>query len=54
LLGDGTSAPGEPVSFSAGTGPAFTAAGDFNGDGLVDLVTANAGSNDVSVLLANH
>src|SRR5205823_7196612 len=29
------------------------AAGDFNGDGKLDLVFANAGSNDVSVLLGN-
>ena len=29
----------------------YVAAGDFNSDGLVDLATANAGSNDVSILL---
>ena len=28
-------------------------AGDFNGDGRLDLVIANCGSNDVSVLLGN-
>ena len=28
-------------------------AGDFNGDGRIDLAVANSGSNDVSVLLGN-
>jgi hypothetical protein len=27
------------------------ATGDFNGDGKLDLVTANSGSNNVTVLL---
>lgn len=54
LAGDGTSAPGESVSFSTGAGASFTAAGDFNGDGQVDLVTANAGANNVSILLADR
>jgi hypothetical protein len=34
-----------------GTNPVAIATADFNGDGSGDLVTANAGSNDISVLL---
>ena len=36
-----------------GTDPRSVAVGDFNGDGRPDLVTANAGSNNVSVLLGD-
>ena len=39
--------------FVVGESPAAIASGDFNGDGKVDLVTANTTSNDVSVLLSN-
>ncbi len=35
----------------AGLGPQAVAVGDFNGDSLPDLAVANAGSNDVSILL---
>ena len=41
------------TSFLAGTGPRFLTAGDFNGDGRLDLAVANDGSNDVSVLLGD-
>src|ERR1700753_3732484 len=36
-----------------GPGDFSVATGDFNGDGVVDLVTANQGSNTVSVILGN-
>ena len=36
---------------SVGLSPSSIASGDFNGDGHEDLVTANAYSNDISVLL---
>jgi subtilisin-like proprotein convertase family protein len=38
-------------TFGVGTGPNALVAGDFNGDGRKDLATANASSNNVSVLL---
>jgi uncharacterized repeat protein (TIGR01451 family) len=37
------------VNYPAGTTPQSVAAGDFNGDGKPDLVTANSGSNNVSI-----
>src|SRR2546428_12546167 len=52
-------APAQTVSFvarqdfAAGTYPQSVAVGDFNGDGVQDLATANSGSHDVSVLLGN-
>src|SRR5947209_14584241 len=42
-----------PVNYDAGNAPADIQAGDFNGDGIPDLVVANADSNTVSVLLGN-
>ena len=40
-------------SFPVGAEPQAVVAADFNNDGWLDLVTANAGSNSVSVLLGN-
>src|ERR1700687_5519836 len=40
-------------NFDVGAGPQSVALGDFNGDGLQDLVVANVDSNSVSVLLGN-
>ena len=37
--------------FTAGFGPYSVTTGDFNGDGMTDLATANSNSDDVSVLL---
>ena len=42
-----------PKSYPVGTAPGFIVTGDFNGDGKSDLAVANAGSNDVSILLNN-
>ncbi len=51
LLGqpDGTFGPAK--SFGAGSRPSSVAVGDFNDDGVQDLVVANSGSANVSVLL---
>ena len=39
--------------YSVGQGSRFVAAGDFDGDGKLDLVTADDSSNNVNVLLGN-
>ena len=39
------------TAFPTGTGPITVAAGDFNGDGKLDLVIANAAAGSVSILL---
>jgi hypothetical protein len=39
------------LSFETGPVPVFVAMGDFNGDGIPDLATANQGDNSVSILL---
>lgn len=44
-------APGSP--FAVGNGPADVAVGDVNGDGKLDIVTANAGGNSVTILLGD-
>ena len=53
LIGSGngnfTAETGSP--FAAGTTSLSIAAGDFNGDGRVDVAVANLGSNNVTVLL---
>ena len=49
--GDGTFQPA--VNFDVGDVPMSVAVGDFNLDGLPDLVVAISGSNGVSVLINN-
>src|SRR5262245_11812623 len=41
------------VPYDTGRGPLSVAVGDFNGDGQLDLVTANLFGDSVSVLLGN-
>jgi hypothetical protein len=58
LLGNGDGSFQAAKSFAAGTYPVSVAVGDFNGDGLPDLVTTNVGTSlpdqgTVSVLLGN-
>ena len=40
-----------PLSFDTGTRPNSVISSDFNGDGIIDLATANIFNDDVSVLL---
>ena len=56
LLGDGQGGfkimVGSP--FPTGHAPVQLAVGDVNGDGMPDMVTANLGSNDLTVLLSDR
>jgi VCBS repeat-containing protein len=49
--GSGTFTPGSPVT--VGSLPVSVVVGDFNGDGIEDLATADADSNAVSVLIGS-
>jgi hypothetical protein len=42
-----------PIDYAAGSTPYGVVTADFNGDGKLDLATANYNSNDVSTLLGN-
>jgi hypothetical protein len=58
-LGTGLSADGVPTfatprTFAVGTAPAGVTVADVNGDGVPDLVVANEGSNDVSILFGTR
>jgi hypothetical protein len=52
LLGKGDGTFATQTTFAAGGSPAFAAAADLNRDGRDDLAVANAGSDDISILLA--
>lgn len=55
LLGDGTGnfSPANDSPFAVGSIPAAVALADLNGDGELDVVSANGGSDSVSVLLGS-
>jgi hypothetical protein len=53
LLGNGDGTFQQAQSYWTGVSPLFVAAADLNGDGKLDLVTANFGGNNVSVLRGN-
>jgi hypothetical protein len=42
-----------PVVYPAGKGPVSIAVGDFNGDGHVDVVTANSNGDDITILFGS-
>ena len=51
LLGAGDGTFSSNVELSVGTNPRSLVSADFNGDGRLDVATANSGSNNVSVIL---
>ena len=53
LLGNGTGGFSAATNFPIGTGVDSVAVGDFNGDKKLDVVSANSGGANVSVLLGN-
>jgi hypothetical protein len=53
LLGNGNGTFQAPKSFTTANTISALTTGDFNGDGLPDLVTANSNANSVSVFLGN-
>ena len=53
LLGNGNGTFKAQTAFATGTQPFSVTLGDVNGDGALDIVTANKGSNNASVLLGN-
>ncbi len=53
LIGNGDGTFQAAVHYQAGTGPSSAEVGDFNGDGIPDVVVSNNLSNNVSVLLGN-
>lgn len=53
VYGNGAFAAAAESPFGVGTLPTSVAIGDLNGDGRLDLVTANQSSDDVSVLLGD-
>jgi len=53
LLGNGDGTFQSQVEYGTGGAPFSTAVGDFNGDGKLDVATANPNNNTVSVLLGN-
>jgi hypothetical protein len=53
LLGNGDGTFQDQVEYVVGSGPVALVTGDFNGDGVPDLVAADGGDNDVHVLQGN-
>jgi len=53
LLGNGDGSFQPAQDFVVGSSPISVAVGDFNGDGVPDLVVANLFSINVSVLINN-
>jgi hypothetical protein len=53
LLGSGDGSLQAARSNQVGSYPTSVVDGDFNGDGRIDLVTANEASNDISIALGN-
>ena len=50
LLGSGTGTLSAPTSFTVGTTPFAIATGDLDGDGRIDVATADWDGNDLTIL----
>jgi hypothetical protein len=53
LLGNGDGTFLAPISYPAGMRPSSIVAGDWTGDGVIDLAVADLGSDDVTVLIGD-
>ena len=53
MLGNGDGTFQAPVTYATAADPLMVIVADFNGDGKLDLATANASSETISVLLGN-
>src|SRR5208337_523765 len=53
MLGNGDGTFKAPVTYATASDPRMVIVADFNGDGKLDLATANADSETISVLLGN-
>ncbi len=58
FIGNGSNGKGNgtfaaKVEYSTGSAPFTISSGDFNGDGILDLVTADMGTDTASILLGN-
>ena len=51
FLGNGNGTFQQPAKYNVGKNPNFVALGDFNGDGVTDLVTTNYYDSTISILL---
>jgi polyvinyl alcohol dehydrogenase (cytochrome) len=51
LLGNGDGTFQTPSTYPGGANPSYLLAGDFNGDGRTDLAVADAGADNLSILL---
>lgn len=51
LIGNGDGTFNAPISLATGNGPVAVAGADLNGDGTIDLVSANNGASTVTVTL---
>ena len=52
-MGNGDGTFQAPIFYTGGTSPSSIVAGDWTGNGVIDLAVTNTGSDDVTVLMGN-